>query len=66
VSGDDNEETLVEIPAGSKVTALENIPKGSLDIRRQIKIEYLGRILRIFAIDLRIRGRRIGPGTPNA
>jgi hypothetical protein len=61
VSGDGDEETLVEIPAGSEVIALEEIPEDSLDIRRQIKIECLGRILRIFAIDLRIRGRRIGP-----
>jgi hypothetical protein len=60
VSGDDNEETLVEIPAGSEVIAMEEIPKDSRDIRRQIKIECLGRILRIFAIDLRIRGRKIG------
>ena len=61
VTGDGADEALVELPAGSEVTAVEDIDEGSPDIKRQIKIKCLGRILKIFAIDLRIRGRRIVP-----
>jgi hypothetical protein len=61
VFGKENEEELIEIPAGTEVIALEDLPNDSMDTRKQIQIECLGRILRIFAVDLRIRGRRIHP-----
>lgn len=64
VTGDGRDEALVEIPAGSEVIVMEDIDEGSPDIKRQIKVECLGRILKIFAIDLRIRGRRIDAPPP--
>jgi hypothetical protein len=56
----DGKWTAIQIPAGAEVSAMDLIPVNESDGKhQQIRIQWEGKTLRMFLIDLQERGERI-------
>ena len=53
-----NQEDIVDIPAGDEVVVIHSLGDVPLESTKEVDVEWRGRRLRVFAVDLHKRGER--------
>lgn len=53
-----NQEGIVDIPAGDEVVVLDSLDGVPLESTKEVHVEWRGRKLQMFAVDLHQRGER--------
>jgi hypothetical protein len=53
-----NQEDIVDIPAGDEIVVLPSLDAVPLESMKEVDVEWRGRKLRVFAVDLHKRGER--------
>lgn len=61
----ESQEAAIDIPAGAEILVLDPMDASRSQTTKEVKIEWGGKTLRAFAIDLQKRAERIDPSNPD-
>jgi hypothetical protein len=59
VGTEDGREVIVRIPSGAEVVVFDCVGGNHTEATTQVKVGWDGKLLRMFAVDLRERGERV-------